>query len=211
MNDTPRDSPSSPDLPGDIEIAHGLPESKRLEAARLYLEAFRAKLAPVIGANESGARLLAGSFDPGRAIVALRAERLVGVLGMNYGGRHFVHLPRARLVREYGVVSGSARSLLAAMLEREQSPGQLLLDGIAVAPEARGGGIGTLLLTNVTAYASRRGLLSVRLDVVNTNPRARQLYERLGFESTVHARVPWPWSACLGFSAVTTMVKSLEA
>jgi GNAT superfamily N-acetyltransferase len=210
MNDIPRARLDSASAPSDLEIVHGLPESQRLEAARLYLEAFRTKLAPVLGPDEIGLRLLAEAFDPGRAIVALRDERLVGVLGLNHGGRRFANLRPVRLVREYGRINGWARALLAAMLEREDSAGQLLLDGIAVDRDARGGGVGTLLLMEVSAYAVRRGFRSVRLDVVNTNEQARRLYQRLGFSATRTTRVLWPLNALLGFSAVTTMVKTLE-
>jgi GNAT superfamily N-acetyltransferase len=207
MNDTLQ---THLDTPSDLEIVHGLPESQRLEAARLYLEAFRTKLNPVFSTDEVAVRLLAEAFDPGRAIVVLRDERVVGVLGLSYGGRRFVNLRPAQLVREYGTINGWGRALLAAQFEREPAQDQLLLDGIAVARDARGGGVGTLLLMEVSAYALRRGLRSIRLDVVNTNPRAERLYRRLGFAATRTARVPWPLNALFGLSAVTTMVRTLE-
>ncbi|QRK14067.1 GNAT family N-acetyltransferase [Archangium violaceum] len=66
-------------------------------------------------------------------------------------------------------------------LHREARPDELLLDGIAVDAAARGRGIGTRLLAHAAHLARRAGLRRVRLSVVDTNPRARALYERCGF------------------------------
>ena len=49
------------------------------------------------------------------------------------------------------------------------------MDGIVVAPDARGQGIGSELLRRVVAFARDSGFKQVRLDVVDTNPGARCL------------------------------------
>lgn len=51
---------------------------------------------------------------------------------------------------------------------------------IALLPSAQGGGLGTALLTWVLAEAESEDA-AVRLSVHRDNPRARALYERLGF------------------------------
>ena len=58
------------------------------------------------------------------------------------------------------------------------------MDGIFVSNRARGKGVGTALLDAVCAEAKARGYSEVRLDVIDTNPRARALYERQGFVAT---------------------------
>ncbi len=55
------------------------------------------------------------------------------------------------------------------------------LSMMAVAPEARGRGIGKRLLETFLADARRRGFRSCRLEVHPDNRVARQLYERNGF------------------------------
>ena len=91
---------------------------------------------------------------------------------------------------------------------RRHRPDELLMDGIAVHAEMRGQGIGTRLLEAVLDFARSHGYNSVRLDVVDTNPGARRLYERMGFV-VVRTR-EYPYLRSLGFSAVTTMVKRLD-
>ena len=45
-------------------------------------------------------------------------------------------------------------------------------------------GIGTMLLDEAHAIASEQGMRWVRLDVIDTNPRAQALYDRLGYKVT---------------------------
>jgi ribosomal protein S18 acetylase RimI-like enzyme len=69
-------------------------------------------------------------------------------------------------------------------------------------------GVGTKLLDAIVEVAQARGYRQVRLDVVDTNPRARQLYERRGFVAVETKSYPW-LRHLLGFSASTTMLLTL--
>jgi ribosomal protein S18 acetylase RimI-like enzyme len=71
----------------------------------------------------------------------------------------------------------------------KEAVGRLVLDfgdqamrliDIALLPQAQGRGYGSLLLRTLQALASERGQ-PLRLAVASGNPRARQLYLRLGF------------------------------
>ncbi|MBL3687394.1 ribosomal-protein-alanine N-acetyltransferase [Leucobacter zeae] len=53
---------------------------------------------------------------------------------------------------------------------------------IAVAPEARGEGLGRLLMEALLTEAGSRGVREVFLEVRADNPVAQSLYESLGFE-----------------------------
>lgn len=57
------------------------------------------------------------------------------------------------------------------------------LYSIAVAPQARGGGIGAALLAAAERGARRRGARRLRLEVRAGNAAARHLYERDGFRA----------------------------
>lgn len=57
-------------------------------------------------------------------------------------------------------------------------------------------------------FARKRGMRAVRLDVVDTNPDARRLYERLGFAPVRTRRCPYLFRR-MGFSAFTTMVEEI--
>jgi ribosomal protein S18 acetylase RimI-like enzyme len=84
------------------------------------------------------------------------------------------------------------------------------MDGISVAPTARGGGIGTKLLLRIKEFAEAEGYQSVRLDVIDTNHAARRLYEREGFIAISTYRFPYlRWF--LDFSAATTLEFRIKA
>ena len=65
----------------------------------------------------------------------------------------------------------------------DPGPDSIHITELQVAPELQGNGIGTATIRNVIEQAASRGL-PVTLSVVPANPRARRLYERLGFRTT---------------------------
>lgn len=182
----------------------GLPEAHRQTAAELYGQAFERKLVPLLGRARMTA-LLAHALDPSFAFAALQGGQLLGVAGFQLVSGGFVCLKRHHFRQLYPPIVGELRYQAARTLERPHEPGTLLMDGIAVASAARGRGVGTGLLGAIKGYAAERGFGRVRLDVVNTNPKARRLYERLGFEA-VDTQDLTLLRSILGFSAVTTMV-----
>ncbi|WP_414122566.1 GNAT family N-acetyltransferase [Vreelandella titanicae] len=79
------------------------------------------------------------------------------------------------------------------------------MDGIAVDSRFRGRGIGSRLLDSIIAHAVDNGFETIRLDVIDSNPRARRLYESKGFIAVNEEHFPYlKW--LIGFSGSTTMV-----
>ena len=194
-------------MAANVRILHALPDSLRLEAAQLYFEAFRQKLGPILG--ERGVELLADTFNADRVIVACVGQQLAGLAGVHYDDRAFVGVEFRDLRRAFGFWRALAKIVLLALLERPEKPDELLMDGIVVSADKRGQGIGSRLLEEVLALALQQNRDSVRLDVVDTNPRARALYERLGFVASETVQMPW-LSKLMGFAASTTMIKRLR-
>lgn len=192
----------------DIEITQGLPEQHRTKAARLYYSAFRQKLHPIFRNEARGLAVLEESLNGEKALVAIRDGDLVGIAGFNDKTGSLVDIRPATMVEMFGWVGGWVR-LFALMLFTRHSDDQILLmDGIVVDPAQRGGGIGSQLLDAMIDYAQSRGYDQVRLDVVDTNPRARQLYERKGFVAVDETKYP-VLKRIFGFSASTTMLRKV--
>ena len=116
---------------------------------------------------------------PDRAFVAFLEGAVVGIAGFKIAGKGLFEPSLKTFVHEYGL-SSPFRHLGLALLERREPGTCLLMDGIAVAGQMRGKGIGSRLISAVEDYAIRSGKNSIRLDVVDTNPNARRLYERIG-------------------------------
>lgn len=179
-------------------------------AAELYWEAFESKLGPVLNPPASGRAFLESVIDPVFAVGAVGTEGdLLGLCGFKTANGSFVTGGFGDLRRHYGVIGAAWRTPLLAVLERKAVPGQLLMDGICVEASARGQGIGAALIREVMGVAADLSLREVRLDVIDTNPRAMHLYKRLGF-----AVEDWhdlgPLAGVFGFRRAATMLRPVR-
>jgi ribosomal protein S18 acetylase RimI-like enzyme len=186
-----------------VRIEQALPESARAAAAELYWEAFGRLLRPALGRSEQGIAVLTDGLDPSRAIAALDGDELVGLVGLHYGDRAFTRLRARSLLRHLGV-AGLPRLVPLLLLAGRPAAGELRIDGIAVRGDRRGAGVGSLLLREAAGRARSVGIEVIRLEVVDTNPRARALYEREGYVAVRTERTPYLRRA-MGFGSVTTM------
>lgn len=191
----------------ELTILHHLPPALRDQAAILYWQAFGAKLGRVMGPEARALRLLARIIRNDHAIVAVVGGRLVGLVGYKSPRGAFASGTFADLWAVYGM-GGLWRVAVLRLLVRDVDNERFLLDGLCVDPAARGQGVGTALLEAVAVEARKRGYTAVRLDVVDTNPRARALYERQGFSVTRTAQMGL-LRHVFGFDSSTTMVRTL--
>ena len=103
---------------------------------------------------------------------------------------------------------GLWRGVVLSALDRPVEPGSLLMDGIFVSESARGQGIGTLLLDAIKRKARALGSSNVRLDVIDSNTRARALYMRQGFVA-VETSETGLFRHVFGFRSSTRMICEL--
>jgi ribosomal protein S18 acetylase RimI-like enzyme len=164
-----------------ITIQLGLPAEHRQRAAALYYTAFRQKLQPIFGDEMRGVAVLCQALNPAYAVVARRQGELVGIAGFKDADGNLVDIQPHHMTQVFGWLGGWGRLLLLSLFSRTLRPHELLMDGIVVDETQRGLVIGSLLLDGIMNLAHERGYEFVRLDVVDSNPRARQLYERKGF------------------------------
>ena len=190
---------------GGVTLIKGFPEDQRGRVAGLFWEAFRGKLGPVMRPEAKAMAFLAAVADPEHVMSALAGGEVVGIAGFKTDKGAFIGGELQDLQAVYGGFGGLWRGLVLSLLERDLAPGVLLMDGIVVDAKARGLGIGTGLLSEIKAEAARRACASVRLDVIDSNPRARALYEREGFVAEREHRLgPLRW--LFGFRKATEMV-----
>lgn len=191
-------------------ITQGIPKADRDIAAALYWEAFGAKLGKVMGPKPKGIKFVQRVLRPDHAISAHSdAGELLGVAGFKTSQGALVGGDFADLQAVFGLFSAVWRALLLHMLERDTENDRFLMDGIFVTPAARGQGVGTALLDAITDTAKMRGYAEVRLDVIDTNPRARALYERQGFKAIKTQNIG-PLRHVFGFRSATTMVRPVS-
>lgn len=192
-------------------ISHGIPKADCDAAATLYWEAFSDKLGMVMGPRNKGIRFIRRVLRTDHAICAHDADgRLLGVAGFKTSAGALVGGDFADLQAIYGVRSALWRAFALYTLERDTENDRFLMDGIFVTENARGRGVGTALLQAITKTAKARGYAEVRLDVIDTNPRARALYEREGFRAIKTQQIGL-LRHVFGFRSATTMVRTVSS
>ena len=108
----------------------------------------------------------------------------------------------------YGLAGMVWRMPLLWALGYEVDNERFLLDGICVAKVVRGFGIGSALMAAISAEGATQGYSHIRLDVVDSNVRAKALYERLGFAIEKTDDIGLLFFA-FGFRHSHTMIKAL--
>jgi ribosomal protein S18 acetylase RimI-like enzyme len=144
--------------------------------------------------------------------VALMSDRVIG-LAISFPYRHLARLEWKtawqlfQIARPGRILRLVARSLPMIGIAEAQGDDFYLSD-IAVVPEARGKGIGKVLLRHVEKKALSRGFRRLALTVALDNDHAVRFYLRQGFEVTSEVTIP-ALQRSAGYPGFYRMVKLL--
>lgn len=193
-----------------MKVEPGFDEAERGRVATLYWQAFGDKLGRALGPEPKALRFLIRVLRPAHALV-VRSDlgEIIGVAGFKTHEGALAEGGAWDLVMIYGPLGAVWRLLLLALVERDADNARFLIDGIFVASEARGQGAGSALIEALGREALMRGHTDLRLDVMETNGRARALYERRGFTLS-HRHRPGLGGRVLGYGATLAMVRRLR-
>jgi len=189
-----------------ITYHQGLAEEHRDAAAALLLDVFSDKLGPILGTGAQAHELVRRSVVLDRCLGATQAGALVGLLATQTAAGAFLAPGWRDLRAVFGTRRGASAAVKLTLLKHRVPPGTLHVEAVVVAPAGRGRGVGSELLARAERLAAARGMRRLTLEVVDTNPNARRLYERLGFRTVRHMRL-WPLDRLVGwpFSGVVLM------
>jgi ribosomal protein S18 acetylase RimI-like enzyme len=192
----------------DVKIIQGLRPEHRDALIQLFCDTFPEVIVPVFGSVKRCALLLEASLVSDRILTAISDDQLIGFAGLHFSGqewfgpnlRQLLSVLRMRILRVAG---------MGIFLFKRPKSDALHLDTLAVQVECRGQGIGAQLIGAVEARAQSEGKARVTLDVEDIKPRAKCLYERIGFCETKFEKVPWPWRRAFTFSGTFRMRKDV--
>jgi ribosomal protein S18 acetylase RimI-like enzyme len=174
----------------DIVIERGLPDELRDQGVEIFEEAFGPKMRMAVRDREKRMAFMHRAYLADHVVIARRGVELLGMAALSardvpYKGGLMGTSWDPRPYRDLLGWPGALWAVWGMRLANYKPKGdELYIDGIAVAPPDRDHGIGTRLLEEAAAIALERGKRFVRLDVIDTNPRAQALYERLGYKIT---------------------------
>ncbi len=97
-----------------------------------------------------------------------------------------------------------------AIFDHRSAADECYIECIAVVPDMRGRGIGSVMMARLEGRAKLEGMRRMTLAVIETNPKALSLYRRLGFIETKTVSI-WPADSLfhLPFRKVSFMEKQL--
>ncbi|MDO9640714.1 MAG: GNAT family N-acetyltransferase [Pseudotabrizicola sp.] len=192
-----------------MHVSLGLPEHLKSQAADLYWQAFGGKLGRVMGPEARAHAFLLRVMRADHCFCAVADDgRLLGIAGFKSPQGSFAGGEAQDVQAIYGRIGAAWRCRLLGLLQSDTDNHRFLIDGICVARDERSRGVGSALLAALMAEAVARGYPAIRLEVIDTNIRARALYERLGF-AAFGSETLGPLRHVFGFSRAVTMVRSL--
>lgn len=128
---------------------------------------------------EDVARLYVRSWQAGYK--GLLPQYYLDLLSPEHWRDKFTGLPGSFVLTEGGIIVGHSNARPAA---DEKMPGWGEVHTLYVLPEYWGRGYGTAMLDYSVRWLDSCGFGQVYLWVLDTNTRARQLYEKFGFSAT---------------------------
>lgn len=116
--------------------------------------------------------------------------------GMSWAGEFHMKQVEAAMAKNtskdfLAVFLSNGRSVGKGEIDYEQQPGAGQIGSLTVREDMQSLGIGSALITAAEQRIRERGLSRAELDVEEDNPRARSLYERLGY--VAYGRTPDSW------------------
>lgn len=170
-----------------LTITNSLTPSQKKETARLFFKAFPKKFHTlwVFTKDEKRAvKVLSRSIRFKSGFYALSGDRVLGFIGLEKGTGYYAPISFQSLRSAFSGFSSLWRYLayfVMRLIHGETDPDVIHIDPLVVSEQARGLGIGSSLLNKTFEYAKFSGKKKVILEVVDTNPLAKKLYERMGF------------------------------
>lgn len=193
----------------EVIIGDGFNDDQRERVADLFWEAFGRKLRPGFVDERAGRAVLFATLRSDRMLVASRSGEVLGICGYHHDGVGSIDLSWSNVKGVISFPSFLRATLVLAIISTTNRKGALVLDGIAVQGAARGQGIGTALLNAATRKAEVSGASVLRLAVIDSNPKARALYEREGFHE-VQAGSIGPLAGIYGFKNYVNMERTVQ-
>ena len=191
-----------------VVIQRFLDESQRANAAHLFDEAFATKFKNAIPDDELRKEFWSTILVSSQVFSAFDKDVLVGIAVMSSAEKSGFNKRASKILFE---VLGPIKwmravfyFLIFSRLDSKIKPGTLYLEAISVASNARGRGIGRIMLAELNNFCLDKNFDNLQLKVIFENESALKLYLREGFKVIKNQELKF-LKYILGFSGVATM------
>lgn len=199
----------------EITITSTLSRHQQREVAEIYYDSFKIKFSKLwLFTKNKGLAIdvLSQSIDFRTGLYAIKDKEVIGFIGLETVGSIYTKLRFSLLTKVFGFFGGLWRYagyMIYCAFRGRIREDEMHIDPIAVSEKARGLGVGTKLLDASLVLAKSLGKKKMTLEVVDTNPEAKKLYERKGFVVTKIEKTGF-LTGLAGFTKVVHMRKVIE-
>ena len=166
----------------NIEITESINKNQRIRAIEILYYAFEQKIRALIKSKEKALAIYNKSLKNDQVFYALLDGNVVGLIGLQYKNRTFLEFKYRDLRKYFNPLQSYFIYKIYKLTSPKIKDDVLRIDSIAVDKSFRNLGIGTQLINKVFEFAKNKGIKKVILEVINTNPKAKDLYKRIGFK-----------------------------
>ena len=154
---------------------------------------------PILGDKNKAKQIIKLSINLDNCYFVEDGSELVGFLAFQNSKTVFLSPSLKDLISVYGVIVGIMKVISLLILNHKTESEEIYIDSIAVSDSARGKGIGTKLVDTIIRFAVEEGYKTVSLQVIDTNTKAKKLYENIGFKVEKQYKT-WPINKMFGWS-----------
>lgn len=199
----------------NITLVRSINEAQKCQVAKMYYQAFAKKFSTIwlfADNEEEATKVLINSINYENGLYALCDEEVMGFVGLETGDSFYTQLTYSAFLSAFNFFDATWRVTaygLYRIFHGEIRNDAVHIDPIVVSSKARGLGIGSKLLDGTYELTRSLNKHKVILEVVDTNPDAKKLYERHGFHVVKEENLSILTKEA-GFSIVYYMEKRLE-
>lgn len=155
------------------------------QAAGIIKEAFYQKFHLLLGKDEKYLKALKSFIHYENCLVFKDGEKIEGIAVLSSPSWPSFSIELKALRKIYGFFKAIEVwiALKLFFISGKKAPDTMKVEMIAVAGSSRGKGVGSRLLEQAHDMAREKGYKKMKLEVIDTNPGAKKLYERLGYET----------------------------
>ena len=159
----------------------GFPKQYLNQVIDIFLSGFEEKFAYIIKDNKNSYEIYSLLLTNENFIYIEDKGELLGILTYSIKEKSEQRIHLRQIIKLMGIRKGIKVACKLSVFIHKVQKEELYIDYIAVNQNSRGKGIGTKLLHKALEIANEYNKQSVSLQVINTNPRAKKLYESMGF------------------------------
>lgn len=180
------------------------------EMVSIIRDAFFQKFSLILGKGEEYRKALNEIIVLDNTYVYMEDEKVLGVMILLKKGKPAFSIKFKPLKKIYGIFKALKVLIFLKLIFDFDKPGEdtLKIEMLAVGKRARGKGVGHKLLIKAEEIAKDEKKIKMKLEVIDTNPRARSLYERFNYKEIKYIDTH-RMSKDAGFNGIYLMEKIL--